>query len=64
MVACSCPGGPAPQFRVQYLRPHGSIWQRYASFRQRERAERCAQDLLARGLVARVILYGMIPTGR
>ena len=61
-LVASTPGGLARQYRVQFLPPGEKDWQLFASFKKREPAVTCAQDLQSRGITARILAFRMCPT--
>jgi len=60
-VAVSSPGGAARQYRVQYHAPTESDWHMYATFRSRDLAEDCEQQLQKRGFESRIVAYAICP---
>lgn len=62
ILVASVAGGPACQYRVQIV-PHGqTTWRLFSTFKQREVATECAQQLAAEGMHARVISVRICPT--
>jgi len=63
LVAVSCPGGMARQFRVQVASGEtSSHWKLVGSFRDSRLARQCAADLQKAGQVARVVAWSVLPT--
>ena len=63
LVAASCPGGMARQFRVQVASGEtASLWKLVGSFRDKGAARRCADGLQQAGASARVIACRSLPT--
>ena len=63
VVAASCPGGMARQFRVQVESDETvSHWKLAGSFGDAEDARRCAAALEEAGLHARVVACRNLPT--
>jgi hypothetical protein len=62
-VAVSSPGGVARQYRVQFRRQAAGDWQLHGSFRSRDQAEKCANQLQREGCESRVVAYALCPTG-
>jgi len=63
VVAVSCPGGMARQFRVQVQStdtPTG--WKQVGSFRDRRQASKCAARYQKSGQKTRVIVCNVLPT--
>ena len=57
----STPGGLGRQCRVQFQAACDSQWRMYASFRHQDSALACADGLIGRGLLARVVSYNFCP---
>jgi len=63
LVAVSCPGGMARQFRVQVASGETpSQWKLVGSFRDSLQARECAAQLQNAGQQARVVVCGALPT--
>jgi hypothetical protein len=63
LVAVSCPGGMARQFRVQVASGETpSQWKLVGSFRDSRAARECAARLQSAGQQARVVTCGALPT--
>jgi hypothetical protein len=63
LVAASCPGGMARQFRVQVASGEtASRWQLVGSFRDKGAARQCADRLQLAGTSVRVIACKSLPT--
>lgn len=63
LVAASCPGGMARQFRVQVASGEtASRWKLVGSFRDKGAARLCADRLQQAGTRARVIACKSLPT--
>ncbi len=56
-VAVSTPGGMARHFRVQYQTESDGVWHMHATYRNRTVAEASVDDLIRRGLRARLVAY-------
>ena len=63
LVAVSCPGGPARQFRVQVASGETpSTWKLVECFGEAAKADQCADKLTRDGLVARIVACTSLPT--
>jgi hypothetical protein len=63
VIAISCPGGLAQQFRVQ-VAAEGThpTWQLAGSFRDAQLAQQCAAKLNTEGQTSRIVAYRSLPT--
>lgn len=61
MVGVSCPGGAAPQYRVQYKCRDSAQWRLYAVCSHSGQADAVLEMLTSRGHEARVIRYAILP---
>jgi hypothetical protein len=61
-LVASVAGGPARQYRVQFLPEGESTWRLFGLFRQRSSAQTCAQDLSDNGIDARIVAVRIYPT--
>jgi len=63
LIAVSCPGGMARQFRVQITSSETpSNWKLVGSFRDSRKARECAARLQNAGHEARVVVCSALPT--
>jgi hypothetical protein len=63
VIAASCPGGMAPQFRVQVTSDQTpSHWQLVGSFHDLTEANACAERLILAGEQTRVVACRTLPT--
>ena len=63
LIAVSCPGGLARQFRVQVAsEAMASKWALVANFADGDKAAACAEGLRLRGDVTRVVCCRALPT--
>ena len=63
IVAASCPGGMAPQFRVQIWNDETpSHWKLMGSFQELSEASECADRLILAGEQTRVVACRTLPT--
>jgi hypothetical protein len=62
LMAVSCPGGLAVQYRVQVPLEGGlPIWRLVASFRDAAAAQRYARGLVAAGQSVRIVAWRCLP---
>lgn len=63
LMAASCPGGLAVQYRVQVPLAGGlPLWRLVASFRDAAEAQLCARRLEAAGQPVRIVAWRCLPT--
>jgi len=62
LVPVSCPGGMAPEYRVQVQGGQSPRWQHAASYATLRQARECAARLLEGGHTARIIACRALPT--